>query len=86
MEKDLPFNFTFGHYIEHMMLGVMKREVRDHRRLNLEKKKTTQQCKRGALILLNCLISQFWKYLLLDFLLCEIIMLLKCCYLIIFKF
>lgn len=57
LEKDLPFDFTFGHCVENMMLGVMKRKVRESQKIEFAKKK--QQHKRGALILLNCLISQF---------------------------
>jgi len=61
LEKDLPFDFTFGHCVENMMLGVMKRKVRESQKIEFAKKK---QHKRGALILLNCLVNSrntfFW--------------------------
>ena len=46
MEKDLPFDFTFGHCIENMILGVMKRKVREAQKIefaktNKQKKPTT---------------------------------------------
>lgn len=41
LEKDLPFDFTFGHCVENMMLGVMKRKVRESQKIEFAKKKTT---------------------------------------------
>ena len=42
MEKDLPFNFTFGHCVENMMLGVMKRKVRGSQKIEFAKRTTTK--------------------------------------------